>query len=340
MEQYVVNPETGRNIKVNGSTYEKLRSKHKLDKVPRKTSLSSSHSRPQLGERFANKIVFITGGTSGIGQCIAKHFANEGAAHIVVCGRTHKKWEQAQLYFKNHTSRWHVIEYWPCDVRIEKQVRDCIAEVYKRWGRLDVCINNAGVQPVWDGDITEFEFESYQEKDGSIIFRLPPPGKCKSSQTTPISSVCESPIATTAFGVLNCLKWEIWHARQFQPKDLPMAIVNTASRMGVLPDAHRPIYAASKAFILSLTRTVSGQVAKQNIRVNAVSPGPVDTPLERAAFPQWPGTASKGVPMDRVAQPEEIAPAYLFLSDSMTSSYITGSNFSVDGGFVAGPILS
>jgi NAD(P)-dependent dehydrogenase (short-subunit alcohol dehydrogenase family) len=148
--------------------------------------------------------------------------------------------------------------------------------------------------------------------------------------------------------VLYCLKSEFWYARRRQPAHLPLSIVNMASRMGVLPAPDRPIYAAAKAFVLSLTRSVSAQVARwpsQNVpvrvRLNAISPGPVRTPLEVAAFPgrDWASRAAKGVPLGRVAEVDEIVPVVLFLADNRQASYVTGSNYVVDGGFTASPDL-
>ena len=298
-----------------------------------------------LSTRFRDQVVFITGGTSGIGLVTAVQFAKQGAKNVIVCGRTPYKWDIAQKYISKQElsdAQTNSLEYYPCDVRVEEDVRSLLSHIYDKYKRLDICINNAGVQPVWDGDITKINFHSYREDDGSIVFRLPPPGKCEYSQTTPVSQFCESPIATSAFGVMFCLKWEIYYAQKQQPNGISLSIVNTASRMGILPDAHRPDYASAKAFIIQMTRSVSSQVASNSrrfpIRINCIAPGPVDTPLERAAFPgnTWK-RASVGVPMARSARPEEIAPVILFLSDSQMASYITGSVYTVDGGFTAAP---
>ena len=173
---------------------------------------------------------------------------------------------------------------------------------------------------------------------------------------SPASPFCESEIATSCIGIFYCLKWEVHYIFEKQPKDLPVSIINTSSRNGVLPDAHRPLYAASKAFILSLTRSLSNQVAKKAIqekhamvRVNAVSPGPIDTPLEFGAYGVSPNNpeqyksyvkkAAVGVPMKRTGKPEEIAPSILFLADPQTSSYITGANICIDGGHTGSPLL-
>ena len=170
------------------------------------------------------------------------------------------------------------------------------------------------------------------------------------------SPYCESEIATSCIGVFYCLKWQVHYIFAKQPKDLPASIINTSSRNGVLPDSHRPLYASSKAFILALTKSISNQVAQKSVkeersmvRVNAISPGPIDTPLEFAAFgatqddptsyKAYVKAASVGVPMKRTGQPEEIAPTILFLGDPNSSSYITGANICIDGGHTGSPLL-
>lgn len=323
--------------------------------------------------KFKNKVVFISGGTSGIGLATAVQFALEGASHIIVCGRRKSKWADAQKYIKEKLSpeQQKRIEYWPCDVRVEAQVKNLIDQIFTKFGRLDVCFNNAGVQPgivtgADSGFITGMFFESSIAADGSIMYRIPPPqpesspefknAPRKPTQMTPASPFCESEIATSCIGVFYCLKWEIHYILQKQPKDLPVSIINTSSRNGVLPDSHRPLYAASKAFILALTRSTANQVAQKAvtekramIRVNAISPGPIDTPLEFAAYGAAPQNkkqyasyvkaATVGVPMKRTGQPEEIAPTVLFLADPLSSSYITGANICIDGGHTGSPLL-
>lgn len=316
---------------------------------------------------FQDNVVLITGGTSGIGLATAIKFAGADTAHVIICGRNQSKWEEAQTYIKAHLTEQQArkIEYWSCDVRIEAQVQELIETLFKKYGRLDVCFNNAGVQPgdvTTGGDITKMEFESMLGEDGSILFRLPPPQPTSTclkdntcppiipSQSTKASPYVESPLATSIFGMFYCLKWEIKTIFEKQPKNLPVAIINTSSRNGVIPDPHRPLYAGAKAFILSITRSLSNQVAQRairedrtTVRINAISPGPVDTPLERAAFPgsteQFTLAASLGVPMQRVAKPEEIADVVFFLADHKAAGYVTGANIPVDGGDVASPLI-
>lgn len=325
-------------------------------------------------KRFKDKIIFITGGTSGIGLATAAEFALHGAAQVIVCGRRESKWQQAQTYLQKKLTKELIekIQYWPCDVRVEKQVQDTIKKIFDKFGRLDVCFNNAGVQPGVvtnpdSGFIGDIQFTSLVDSDGSIMFRIPPPQPSspekfqntprEATQETNASPFAESEISTSCIGMCYCLKWEMYYIFERQPKDLPVAIINTSSRNGLLPDAHRSLYAASKAFIIAMTKSVANQVAqksdrenRQMVRVNAISPGPVDTSLEFAAYGinnptnktqyrRYAKAAATGVPMQRTAQPEEIAPTVLFLADNATSSYITGTNISVDGGHTGSPLL-
>jgi NAD(P)-dependent dehydrogenase (short-subunit alcohol dehydrogenase family) len=315
-------------------------------------------------ERFKDQVLLVTGGTSGIGLATAVQFAKAGAAHVIVWGRTPAKWEQAQDYLQQYLTKEQAqkIEYWPCDVRIESQVKDGIEKIYSKYGRLDVAFNNAGVSPgIQPGgtDLENMNFGSMLGEDGAVMFSLASPQPTSKNVKDPSwkasdpteaslnSDYRENPIATSVFGVFYSMKWEIHYAFKKQPKDLPFAIINTSSRNGIVPDPNRPLYAASKAFIIALTKSLSNSVAQRSVkenramvRINAIAPGPVDTPLERSAFPtNFDAFAGQGVPMQRVAQPEEIAPAVLFLADHNQSSYITGAILPVDGGDVASPYI-
>lgn len=308
-------------------------------------------------EPFRDRVVLVTGGTSGIGLTTAIEFAKAGAAKVVVVGRSADKWAEAQAAIKKELGvKQRTVEYWPCDVRVEDEVKGVVEKIFSKFGRLDVCFNNAGVQPVNNGDLTEMEFESFVDSDGSLIFRLPAPGSCGSGQETSVSQFCESPLATSVFGVFYCLKWELHYIYQLQPPQLPVSIINTTSRNGLMPDHTRPIYAASKAFIISLTRSMATQASRgrqskeygrpkvPEIRINAVAPGPIDTPLEFAAFhgasyQEYEKRASKGVPMERTGKTKDIASAVLFLANEKSSGYITGTTLSVDGGYIGSPVM-
>lgn len=324
----------------------------------------ASYAVCNVTDRFKNQVVFITGGTSGIGLATAVQFAKQGAAHVIVCSRTTDEWKKAQPYINSHLSPLAAkrIAYWPCDVRVESTIKSIIQKIYRKYGRLDVAFNNAGVSPgdvSTSGNIENYDFPSQIQADGSIAYVLhsPQPGSKKPissawkannpTQATKTSPYRENVLATNVLGTFYCLKWELGEAFAKQPKNIPLSIINNASRNGIIPSPNRPLYGAAKAFMISLTRSLSAQAAirsvKQGramIRVNAIAPGPVDTPLERSAFPGKNFVkAMTGVPMQRIATPEEIAPAVLFLADPKQSSYITGAILPVDGGDVASPYM-
>lgn len=321
------------------------------EKQTQKQMILPIPSKSQM-DYWSDKVIFITGGTSGIGLATAAAFAVHLPRQIIVCGRTAEKWKKAQQFLKSKLSKNELqrIEYWPCDVRVEKQVADIVSKIFDKYKRLDVAFNNAGVMPGTNGDITQLEFISNLESNGTLNFSLGVP-PCPASQVSPVSQSCESPIATSIFGVFYCMKWEIKYAFSKNPPGVGLAIINTASRNGILPDPNRPLYAASKSFIISLTRSLSNQIAqrcisekKTMIRINAVAPGPVDTPSERGAFgntndAEFITKATVGVPMQRVASPEEIATSVVFLANNKLSSYTTGAILAVDGGDTASPFF-
>lgn len=330
-------------------------------------------------DRFSNSIILIFGGTSGIGLMTAIDFINNGSKHIVVCGRSEWKWNRAKdiifdnvnkLILKTENNKIIFentsIEYMTCDVRVEDTVKTIIKNTINSYGYINVYFNNAGVQPIWgntDGDITEINIESELTPHGEIIYKIPNNSRHKQQKDTcssPASDYCENPIATFVMGITYCLKWEV-HFAFTQSSDIPVSIINTISRNGInIPSYERPLYAASKAFVYSMTQSIATQAAQRSIisgrsvRINGIAPGPVLTPLEIPIFlaktnvfdnlndneiVEFDKKASKGVPLARTGRTNEISPAVLFLADYKQSSYMTGSVITIDGGFTASPIF-
>lgn len=362
-----------------------------------------------MSKRFTDQVILITGGTSGIGLETAIQFVNHGARDVIVCGRGLTKWEKAQKiirgeldlkdpsealiasqYTRVPPDKIDVIKFIPVDVRVESDVKDLIEQIFIHFKRLDVCFNNAGVQPGLvthpdDGLITDFIFNSSLGNNGSITYVLPSPQpsrnemgkiseshentnsinnrdnkdiKIPPSQKSGASPYLESELATSCIGVSYCLKWELKYILELQPKNFPVSIINTASRNGILPDAHRWLYAGAKAFIIAITKSIANQMAQKSlrdkramIRINSIAPGPVDTLLEYTAYglssdpktkeeyEKYAKEAAIGVPMKRTASVKELAPSVLFLADYQMSSYITGTVLSVDGGHTGSPLL-
>jgi NAD(P)-dependent dehydrogenase (short-subunit alcohol dehydrogenase family) len=191
------------------------------------------------------------------------------------------------------------------DVTDEQQVSDAYRTVRERYGRIDVLFNNAGISPNDDGSIIETTLEAW-ERVQSVNLR----------------------------SVFLCCKHGIPHLLE---NDGPArgSVINTASFVAVMGAATSQIsYTASKGGVLALSRELGVEFARRGVRVNALCPGPVDTPLLRELFAKDPEKAARRlvhVPMGRFAHAEEIAQGALFLA-SEDSSYVTASTFLIDGG--------
>ena len=188
------------------------------------------------------------------------------------------------------------------DVADEAQVRDLFDGVAERYGRIDVAFNNAGISPPDDDSILTTGIDAWRRV-----------------QEINLTSV------------YLCCKYVLPHMQR-QGKG---SIINTASFVAVLGAATSQIsYTASKGGVLAMTRELGVQFAREGIRVNALCPGPINTPLLQELFAADPERAARRlvhVPMGRFGEPEEIAAAVAFLA-SDDSSFITASQFLVDGG--------
>ncbi len=191
------------------------------------------------------------------------------------------------------------------DVTDEQQVHAALQRVRDDYGRMDVLFNNAGISPNDDGSVIETTLEAW-ERVQNVNLR----------------------------SVFLCCKHGIPHLLE---NDGPMrgSVINTASFVAVMGAATSQIsYTASKGGVLALSRELGVEFARRGVRVNALCPGPVDTPLLRELFAKDPEKAARRlvhVPMGRFAHAEEIAKGALFLA-SDDSSYVTASTFLIDGG--------
>jgi NAD(P)-dependent dehydrogenase (short-subunit alcohol dehydrogenase family) len=193
-------------------------------------------------------------------------------------------------------------EFMACDVASEDAVAALFAEVVKTYGRVDIAFNNAGISPSDDDSILTTGLDAWDRV-----------------QRVNLTSV------------YLCCKYAIPHMQR-QGKG---SIINTASFVALMGSATSQIaYTASKGGVLAMTRELGVQFAREGIRVNALCPGPVSTPLLNELFAKDPERAARRlvhVPMGRFAEPEEIAATVAFLA-SDDASFITASTFVVDGG--------
>ncbi|EFH84587.1 glucose 1-dehydrogenase [Ktedonobacter racemifer] len=247
---------------------------------------------------YANKVAFVTGGTSGIGKATAIAFADAGTK-VVLAGRREKEGAAVVDEIKKRGGEASFIR---TDVTKEDDVKAAVDFTVKTYGRLDAAFNNAGIEIVCPlNQITE---EQYQN-----TFNL------------------------NVWGVLCSMKHEV----AAMQKTGGGAIVNTSSMFGLVGAAYASIYAGSKFAVEGLTKSIAVEIAKQNIRVNAVAPGAIQTEMIDR-FIANTGEARDDLiakhPIGRFGTSEEIAAAVLYLC-SDAAKFTIGSTLSVDGGYRA-----
>lgn len=246
---------------------------------------------------FTEKVAFVTGAANGMGRAIAIAFAREGA-RVALADVSQEKNKQTAQEIESIGTESIALH---CNVADPENVRKALAEVKARFGRLDVAVNNAGVEQE-----TRTTVETSLDDWNRII-------------------------GVNLSGVFHCLKYEI-------PLILEQgggAVVNTSSIAGQVGLPGVPAYVASKHGVIGLTRTAAIDYAKRNIRVNAICPGLIDTEMARRANPpeRLPEIAALQ-PIGRMGNPEEIAAAVIWLC-SPAASFITGQAIAADGGFLA-----
>jgi NAD(P)-dependent dehydrogenase (short-subunit alcohol dehydrogenase family) len=245
--------------------------------------------------KLRDKTALITGGDSGIGRAVAIAFAREGANVAIVYLEEHGDAEETRRLVEETGRRCLLI---PGDVGDPKFCADAVAQTVEELGQLDILVNNAAEQHPRDNllDITPEQLER--------TFR------------------------TNIFSYFFMAREAL---RYLQPGS---TIINTSSVTAYRGSDHLVDYAATKAAIVGFTRSLALLLAEQNIRVNGVAPGPIWTPLIPATFDaEHVATFGSDVPMKRAGQPEEVAPAYVFLASS-DSSYMTGQMLHPNGGEV------
>ena len=251
---------------------------------------------------FSGKKVLVTGGTSGIGLAAAEQFVRQGTA-VMVAGRDADKGKTAAARLLQSGGEAAFV---CADVRDEAQVRNLVAEAVSTFGRLDVLVNSAGL-------INRILLTDLEQPDWDAV------------------------LDTNLRGVYLVCK----HALPPMIEQGRGVVVNVASYLGVFGARETsPAYNASKAGVIALTRSLALQVGPQGIRVNAVCPGFVVTPLNEQIILGAPNPAAKEAemarpyPLGRLGRPADVAAAILFLA-SDEAAWITGASLLVDGGLTA-----
>jgi NAD(P)-dependent dehydrogenase (short-subunit alcohol dehydrogenase family) len=248
-----------------------------------------------MDRSFEGKVVLVTGAAGGIGRATAVAFGRRGA-RVVIADVCDLAWVASG----GRVSAPEVLAV-TCDVSRDDDVRALVARAVERFGRLDCAYNNAGIE----GEPAATHECSEENWDRTLAVNLK--------------------------GVWLCLRHEI-------PQMLKQGggtIVNCASVAGLVGIAGLPAYEASKHGVVGLTRTAALETVKQNIRINAVCPGAILTPmLERfmASSPEARATVVASEPIGRIGKPEEIAECVLWLC-SDASSFVTGQALAADGGW-------
>ena len=244
-------------------------------------------------KRLEGRVAVITGAGSGIGYATAKRFADEGAKVVVV---------DMNAETGNAVAKEVGGIFVSADVTNEEQVQAMYKIAFDTYGRIDIAFNNAGISPPDDDSILTTGIDAWRRV-----------------QEVNLTSV------------YLCCKYVL----PYMQKGGKGSIINTASFVATMGAATSQIsYTASKGGVLAMSRELGVQFAREGIRVNALSPGPVNTPLLQELFAKDKERAARRlvhIPMGRFANPEEIAAAVAFLA-SDDSSFITSSNFLVDGG--------
>lgn len=245
--------------------------------------------------KLKGKVALITGADSGIGRAVAVLFAREGADVAIAYLSEHDDAEVTREVVENEGRRAILL---PGDVSERDQCREAVERTVEELGRLDILVNNAAVQ------IHASQFEDLTEEH------------------------FDTTLKTNLYGYFHMAQEAVPH---MPPGS---AIINTGSVTGFDGSKELIDYSMTKGGIHAFTRALSSSLIDRGIRVNCVAPGPVWTPLNPSDRPA-DGVAKfgAGTPMKRPAQPEEIAPAYVFLASPQMSSYITGEILPIVGGY-------
>ncbi|HUD83305.1 MAG TPA: glucose 1-dehydrogenase [Candidatus Saccharimonadales bacterium] len=249
-------------------------------------------------DSYKNKVVLVTGGTSGIGKATAIAFAEAGA-RVVLTGRREKEGADVVAQIKKLGG---TASFFKADFSKDAEVQAAVDFTTTTYGRLDVAFNNAGVEAL--GPLDEITVDKYRS-----VFDI------------------------NVWGVLSAMKHEV----AAMLKNGGGAVVNTTSTFGHVGAANATIYVGSKHAVEGMTKCIALEFAKQNIRVNSVSPAATATDMiDRFAGKEGPAREALMAmhPIGRFGKSEEIAAAVLYLcSDS--ASFTTGTSLKVDGGWLA-----
>jgi NAD(P)-dependent dehydrogenase (short-subunit alcohol dehydrogenase family) len=245
--------------------------------------------------RLADRVAVVTGGDSGIGRAVSLAFAREGADVVIAYLEGEDEDAKTTARLVEEAGRTALLV--PTDLTSEQACQELVDRTVSELGRIDLLVNNAAYQMVQPGGIEDITTEQFDRV-----------------------------MKTNLYAMFWLSKMSLPH----MPKG--SSIINTSSVQSSSPSPELLDYATTKAGIVNFTRGLAMMVAEKGIRVNAVAPGPIWTPLIPATMPEEKVESfGEETPLGRAGQPAELAPAYVFLA-SPESSYITGEVIAVTGG--------
>jgi glucose 1-dehydrogenase len=246
--------------------------------------------------RLRGKVAIVTGSSQGIGRAIAKRFAEEGASVVINYSRNPEPARELLAEVEAAGGAARTLKANLGDVR---EIRTLVADTIAHFGTVDILVNNAGVEkhaPFWD--VTEEEYDAVLDVNLKGAF-----------------------FASQAV------------VRHLRDAHKPGKIVNVSSVHEELPFPNFAAYCASKGGVKMLTRNLAIELAPMGINVNAIAPGAIETPINRALLndPKKLGPLLAQIPLGRLGQPSDVAGVAAFLASS-EADYVTGSTYFVDGG--------
>lgn len=249
--------------------------------------------RPEQQQKLKGKAALITGGDSGIGHAVAVLFAQEGADVAIVYLSEHEDAETVKREVEAHGRKCLLL---PGNIREEAFCKQAVEDTVKAFGKLDILVNNAA---------TQTEQKSVADISKEQLYET---------------------FETNIFSQFYFARYALPHLKE------GASIINTTSVTAYRGSPELIDYSATKGAILTFTRSLSQNLVEKGIRVNAVAPGPIWTPLIVASFKgEKVSTFGSDVPMKRAGEPAEVAPSFLFLA-SQDASYITGQVLHPNGG--------
>jgi 3-oxoacyl-[acyl-carrier protein] reductase len=252
-----------------------------------------------------DKVVIVTGAGAGIGRATAKRFAAEGCR---VAAWDVNEATQADLVRELESAGEQAL-FRKTDVTSGRDVEEAVGQVIGRWGRVDVLVNNAGITR--DAQLIKW-------KDGTVA-------------GTMTDQAFEQVVSVNLRGVFLCAR----AVAPYMMRNGGGVILNASSVVGLYGNFGQTNYAATKAGVIAFAQTWSRELAKFNIRVNAVAPGFIATEMVQKMPEKVIQSMVSHTPLGRMGKPEDVAEAYLWLA-SDAASFITGTVLSVDGGLVLG----